>query len=88
MVKWCYAEQMHSGEPAAMLTRWLKRASPAQLCKWIADARASIPGDLVRRSFKKCRISNALYGTEDDYLWEDLSDKEMPEASAAEHKSD
>lgn len=67
----------------------LKWASPATLCKWIGDAWASIPGDLVHCAFKKCSISkNALDGTEDEYLWERLSDKELSEESAAEDGSD
>ena len=31
----------------------------------------SHPGELIVRSFKKCCISNALDGSEDDILWED-----------------
>jgi len=31
----------------------------------------SRPGEHYRRSFKKCCISNALDGSEDDILWED-----------------
>lgn len=44
------------------------RESPAMLCKMIADTWASIPENLVSRSFKKCGISNAFDGTEDEYL--------------------
>ena len=31
----------------------------------------SIPESIIVRSFKKCCISNALDGSEDDILWED-----------------
>ena len=31
----------------------------------------AIPGNIVVRSFKKCCISNALDGSENDILWED-----------------
>ena len=31
----------------------------------------AIPESIIFRSFKKCCISNALDGTEDDILWED-----------------
>ena len=30
-----------------------------------------IPESIIIRYFKKCRISNALDGSEDDILWED-----------------
>ncbi|KAH7948926.1 hypothetical protein HPB49_003564 [Dermacentor silvarum] len=87
-VKRCYAEWMRSGEPAVTPTGRLKRALPATLCEWIVDAWASIPQDLVRRALKKCGFSNALDGTEDEYLWDDLSDKELSDESAAENNSE
>ena len=31
----------------------------------------AIPESIIVRSFKKCCISNALDGSEDDILWED-----------------
>ena len=31
----------------------------------------AIPESIIVRSFTKCRISNALDGSEDDILWED-----------------
>ena len=34
----------------------------------------SIPAELVTKSFKKCCISNALDGMEDDLLWDDDED--------------
>lgn len=76
-----YVEWMSSGEPAVTPTGRLKRASPATLCHWIADAWATIPEDLIVRAFKKCGISNALDGTEDDCLWEEMSDKASSESS-------
>ena len=36
------------------------------------EAWDSIPEDLIAKSFKKCGISNAVDGTEDDMLYEDL----------------
>jgi len=36
-----------------------------------------IPEEMVKRSFKVCRISNALDGTEDDAIYDD----EMPEVA-------
>ena len=31
----------------------------------------AIPESIIARAFKKCCISNALDGSEDDILWED-----------------
>jgi len=37
----------------------------------VSGAWRSIPESIIVRSFKKCCISNALDGSEDDILWED-----------------
>jgi hypothetical protein len=37
----------------------------------VSAAWKAIPESIIVRSFKKCCISNALYGSEDDILWED-----------------
>jgi hypothetical protein len=38
---------------------------------WVSAAWKAIPESIIARSFKKCCISNALDGSEDDILWED-----------------
>ena len=35
---------------------------------------AKLSKEMVERSFKKCGISNALDGTEDDLVWEEEED--------------
>ena len=37
----------------------------------MSAARKAIPESIIVRYFKKCCISNALDGSEDDVLWED-----------------
>ncbi|KAH8019967.1 hypothetical protein HPB51_023632 [Rhipicephalus microplus] len=83
-VKRLYAEWMRSGGPEVTPAGWLTRASPAMLCWWIVEFWACIPEALVYRMFKKCSISNALDGTEDDVLWENIFDKGALEESAAD----
>jgi hypothetical protein len=39
--------------------------------RWVSAAWKAIPESIIVRSFKKCCISNALDGSEDDILWED-----------------
>ena len=39
--------------------------------RWVSAACKAIPESIIGRSFKKCCISNALDGSEDDILWED-----------------
>ena len=38
---------------------------------WVSAAWKAIPESIIVRSFKKCCISNALDGSEDDNLWGD-----------------
>lgn len=40
-------------------------------CTFIIKAWEKVKTESVIKSFKKCCISNALDGTEDDILWED-----------------
>ena len=44
---------------------------PPEVARWLSAARKAIPDSIIVRSFKKCRISNALDGSEDGILWED-----------------
>ena len=39
------------------------------ICQWILEVWNSIPIEMIIKSFKKCGISNALDGTEDDLLY-------------------
>jgi hypothetical protein len=47
------------------------RAAPSEVARWVSAAWKAIPEKIIVRSFKKCCISNALEGSEDDILWED-----------------
>lgn len=48
------------------------RAAPLDLITtWVLDSWNDLSDQIIQRSFKKCGISNALDGTEDDLLWED-----------------
>lgn len=57
-------------------TRRIKHASLGQLVDWITAAWNEIPDEAIIRPFKKCCISNTTDGSEDDALWDELSDKE------------
>ena len=46
------------------------RAAPSEVTLWVSAAWKAIPESIIVRSFKKCCISNALDGSEDD-VWED-----------------
>jgi len=44
----------------------IKRAAPSEVTRWVSAAWKAIPESIIVRSFKKCCISNALDGSEDD----------------------
>lgn len=54
----------------------LRRPPLATVCTWVSHAWHLLPDEKVLRAFKKCCISNALDGTEDDVLWETASQKQ------------
>jgi hypothetical protein len=63
-------------DPARELTETgkIKRAAPSEVARWVSAEWKIIPESIIVRSFKKCCMSNALDGSEDDILWEDDGD--------------
>ena len=55
----------------------LKKPQYNLICKQILEVWKDIPSEMIIKSFKKCGISNALDGTEDDLLYS--SDAEISE---------
>lgn len=81
--KWMEKEN-HELTPAGKI----KKASPFEVAKWIKKAWDSIDAELVRRSFLKCCLSNALDGSEDDDLWETRNETEVIDSSESETEID
>ena len=52
------------------------RGAPSEVTRWLSAAWKAIPESIIVRSFKKCCISNALDGSEDNILWEDDEGKD------------
>ncbi|CAL4121299.1 unnamed protein product, partial [Meganyctiphanes norvegica] len=47
------------------------RAPPLDTCaKWVKESCDDIKKPIIIKAFKKCCISNAMDGTEDDILWD------------------
>uniref|UniRef100_A0A023GJZ4 Putative tigger transposase n=1 Tax=Amblyomma triste TaxID=251400 RepID=A0A023GJZ4_AMBTT len=69
-VRRLYAEWMAMGQHDLTPSGKIRRPSVEMLCSWITEAWSSIPDEVVAKSFKKTGISNALDGTEDDFLWD------------------
>lgn len=65
-----YNEWMINGEHFFTRNGNLKKPSIRNLCEWILQAWEQISPQSIVAGFKKCCISNALDGSEDDLLWE------------------
>jgi hypothetical protein len=49
----------------------VKRPSISNVCEWVKSSRQRVKTETTVKSFKKCGISNALVGSEDDILYEE-----------------
>ena len=66
---------MAAGNHDLTPTGRMKRPTITQVCEWVKRSWDSVKEDIVVKSFKKCGISNALDGTEDNILF-DTSEEE------------
>ena len=49
----------------------VREASIAQVCDWTQRSWKGVEKEVVVKSFKKCSISNAVDGTENDEIYQD-----------------
>ena len=66
---------MGSGSAEKTATGNLKKPGLSVVAKWVKEAWDELPVDMVKGSFLKTGISNAMDGTEDDFLWKEDSDQ-------------
>ena len=64
--KWIEAPTHH-----VTLTGRVKRPSISIVCEWVKNSWQWVKSETTVKSFKKCGISNALDGSEDDILYEE-----------------
>jgi len=62
------------GEHALTPTGRTRKADLNIICKWIIESWNDIPSELISKSFRKCCITNALDGTEDNDVWQEDDD--------------
>ena len=51
-----------------------KKPSEELMCHWIGEAWRDIPREMVAKSFLKCRITNSMDGSEDDFVFDSSDD--------------
>ena len=89
-------EWMFSGVHSFTSSRNTKKPGLDLITQWIKEAWDSIDPSVIRKGFKKCCITNAMDGSEDDVLWndvtetprEDLDDVDDIQADALYHDND
>ena len=54
----------------------IRKVELDEICRWISDAWDDIPPEMIAKSFRKCCITNALDGTEDEEIWGEESDSD------------
>jgi hypothetical protein len=69
-----YSDWLLEGNHALTPGGKLKKPSVTMLGEWVLTAWRRIFSESILAGFKKCCISNALDGTEDDILWQDVED--------------
>ncbi|CAM5118802.1 unnamed protein product [Eretmochelys imbricata] len=66
-----WSEWMCSGMAKLTKGRNLMKPEISLVTQWIKDAWVSIPSAIIEKSFRKCCISSALDGSEDDAMFDD-----------------
>ena len=75
---------MAAGNHDLTPTGRMKRPTITQVCEWVKTSWQAVNDEIVVRSFKKCGISNASDGTEDNMLY---SESEGSDTSDTEPQS-
>uniref|UniRef100_A0A8C4RZL7 HTH CENPB-type domain-containing protein n=1 Tax=Erpetoichthys calabaricus TaxID=27687 RepID=A0A8C4RZL7_ERPCA len=70
-VRSMWQQWMCSGEVKLTKGGNLKKPDIDLVAKWVKEAWDSIPAEMIKKSFLKCGISNAMDGSEDDAIYED-----------------
>ena len=65
----------------------IKKASPSLITRLVSTAWAKVSPAMVEKSFKKCCLSNAMDGTEDDLMWEEEENDNLSDDSEGEEES-
>uniref|UniRef100_A0A5S6Q763 DDE-1 domain-containing protein n=1 Tax=Trichuris muris TaxID=70415 RepID=A0A5S6Q763_TRIMR len=81
-------EWMTNGQKYYTRGGCMRAPSLQTLCQFVINAWCKVKTETVIKSFKKCPISNALDGTEDDALWEQSDCEGGTDALVEQHTDD
>ena len=77
-----YSDWLLEADLALTPSSKIKKPSVTLLCEWIRASWSTISSESIIKGFKKCCISNALDGSEDDVLWEEDKEWEKSEENS------
>jgi len=67
----------------------IKKTPMSKIAEWISRAWSQVSPAIVAKSFQKCWVTNAMDGSQDDILWEDVECDDCDNlSSSAEDDSD
>ena len=81
-----YEEWLHSNNLSLTASGKIKKVSLFKVAQWIFTVWEQVESNVIERSFKKCCITNAMDGSEDNLLWEE-SDQNSVDSDAEEDAS-
>uniref|UniRef100_A0A672HMK3 HTH CENPB-type domain-containing protein n=1 Tax=Salarias fasciatus TaxID=181472 RepID=A0A672HMK3_SALFA len=58
------------------------------LCEWVLQAWDAVSSESIINGFRKCYISNAMDGSEDNVLWEEVGPAEQHEEDRSDERQD
>ena len=66
----------------------MRKAELTTICTWVKEAWEELSPDIIIKAFKKCTISNALDGSEDDCVWQDKAESDDENAEFEDDDQD
>ena len=82
-----WGKWLASGEGAVTKAGNFRRLSLEKVAEWVMTAWNKIYIEIIKKSFKKYGISNALDGTEDGMLWQEPESQELEERGIDDEES-
>ena len=68
-------EWMIGGEKTYTKGGSMRSPTMPEVCQWVINSWNQLKVEAIVKAFKKCGISNALDGTEDEELWDDTDEE-------------
>ena len=71
--EWLMDKDNHSFTPSG----YMRKPNITTVCTWVKEVWDDLSPDIIKKSFKKCSISNSLDGSEDHLIYDDDSESDI-----------